>query len=240
MLVSPVLLALAASARSSFRSRVAMHVEILALRHQLGVYQRTCHRPRLRPADRVLWSWLSRAWPRWREALVLVQPQTVIAWRRRRFRRYWSMLSRAGSRPGRPAVAPEVRQLIRRLSTANPLWGAPRLVGELAKIGIDLALSTVARYMVRRRRPPSATWRAFLQNHAHRFLRRSASGTLHAWPCRGPRSLTGQRMAFSAPTGHEAHERGPEKGPILPVPTGTMGPGSAARRTAGPGTCRRR
>ena len=152
--MSPVLYALAAFVHGFFRSRIMLQVEILALRHQLSVYQRTCHRPRLKPADRLLWSWLSRAWSRWREALVLVQPQTVIAWRRRRFRRYWSKLSRAG-KSGRPAVAPEVRQLIRRLSTANPLWGTPRLIGELAKIGIDLAQSTVARYMVRRRRPPN-------------------------------------------------------------------------------------
>jgi putative transposase len=167
--MSPVLYALAAFVHGFFRSRIMLQVEILALRHQLSVYQRTCHRPRLKPPDRLLWSWLSRAWSRWREALVLVQPQTVIAWRRRRFRRYWSQLSRAG-KSGRPAVAPEVRQLIRRLSTANPLWGAPRLVGELAKIGIDLAQSTVARYMVRRRRPPSATWRAFLRNHLAEIL----------------------------------------------------------------------
>jgi hypothetical protein len=117
----------------------------------------------------MFWSWLSRTWPRWREALVLVQPQTVIAWRRRRFRQYWTKLSRAGQ-PGRPAVAPELRQLIRRLSTTNPLWGAPRLVGELAKIGIDLAQSTGARYMVRRRRPASTTWRAFLKNHLAEIL----------------------------------------------------------------------
>jgi putative transposase len=169
MLVPPVLQALVAFARTFFRSRVAMQVEILALRHQLGVYQRTCRRPRLRSADRVFWSWLCRAWPRWRQALVLVRPETVIAWRRWRFRQYWSKLSGAGT-AGRPAVAPEVRQLIRRLSTANPLWGAPRLVGELARIGIDLAQSTVARYMVRRRRPASTTWRAFLNNHLHEIL----------------------------------------------------------------------
>jgi putative transposase len=169
VVVSPVLQALAAFIRGFFRTRIMLQVEILALRHQLGVYQRTCHRPRLQPADRLLWSWLCRAWPRWREALVFVQPQTVIAWRRRRFRQYWTKLSRAG-RPGRPGVAREVRQLIRRLSTANPLWGAPRIVGELAKVGIELAESTVARHMVRRRRPPSATWRTFLKNHLHGIL----------------------------------------------------------------------
>jgi len=160
----PILQALAAFVKSLFRSRLGMQAEILALRHQLAVYQRTSARPRLRPADRMLWAWLSRAWPGWREALVFVQPETVIAWRRRRFRQYWTRLSRSG-KPGRPSIPNEVRDLIRRISTANPLWGAPRIVGELAKIGIDLPESTVAKYMVRRRKPPSATWRAFLKNH---------------------------------------------------------------------------
>jgi putative transposase len=141
-----------------------MQIEILALRHQLAVYQRTCARPRLKPSDRMLWAWLSRTWPGWREALVFVQPETVIAWRRRKFREYWTTLTRSG-KPGRPSIPREVRDLIRRMSSANPLWGAPHIVGELGKIGIDLPRSTVAKYMVRRWRPPSATWRAFLKNH---------------------------------------------------------------------------
>jgi putative transposase len=163
-LMTPILQALGAYVKSLFRSRLAMQVEILALRHQLGAYQRTSARPRLRPGDRILWAWLSRAWSVWRKALVFVKPETVIAWRRRRFRDYWRRLSRSG-KPGRPAVAREIRDLIRRVSAANPLWGAPRIVGELAKVGIDLPRSTVAKYMVRRRKPPSATWRAFLKNH---------------------------------------------------------------------------
>jgi putative transposase len=124
----------------SLQSHLLMQIEILALRHQLGVYQRTAARPRLRPAYRILWAWLSRAWSGWREALVIVKPETVIAWRRRRFREYWTTLTRAG-KPGRPSIPREVRDLIR------------------------LHTSTVARYMVRHRRPPSATWRAFLKNH---------------------------------------------------------------------------
>jgi putative transposase len=96
--------------------------------------------------------------------LVFVQPETVIAWRRRRFREHWRRLSRSG-KPGRPTVSGEVRDLIRRLSAADPLWGSPRIVGELRKIGIEVAKSTVERYMVRRRKPPSPTWRAFLKNH---------------------------------------------------------------------------
>jgi hypothetical protein len=112
----------------------------------------------------MLWAWLSRAWPGWREALVFVKPETVIAWRRRKFRNYWTRLCRSG-KPGRPSIPRQVRDLIRRMSSANPLWGAPRIVGELAKIDIDLPGSTVAKYMVRRRKPPSETWRAFLRNH---------------------------------------------------------------------------
>ncbi|MBD3236690.1 MAG: transposase [Candidatus Eisenbacteria bacterium] len=148
-----------------FRSRASLQIENMALRHQLGVYHRTCRRPRVRPRDRIFWSWLSRIWSDWREALVIVQPETVIAWRRRKFREYWARLTRSG-KPGRPVVPREVRDLIRRMSFANPLWGAPRIVGELSKIGIDLAKSTVERYMVRRRKAPSPTWRAFLKNHA--------------------------------------------------------------------------
>jgi putative transposase len=96
--------------------------------------------------------------------LFIVQPRAVIAWRRRKFREHWTKLTRAG-RAGRPTVAMEVRQLIRKMSMANPLWGAPRIVGELSKIGIDVAKSTVEKYMVRSRRPPSPTWKAFLKNH---------------------------------------------------------------------------
>ena len=147
-----------------FRSRAYLQLENLALRRQLAVLKRTSPRLRLRPSDRVLWSWLSRIWSGWRDALVIVQPETIIAWRRRKFREYWTRRSRSGT-PGRPAIPREVRDLIRRITSANPLWGAPRVAGELRKIRIDLAKSTVERYMVRHPRPPSPTWRAFLRNH---------------------------------------------------------------------------
>ena len=146
-----------------------MQAEILALRHQLRIYQRTAKRLRIRPADRIFWSWLSRLLSGWRDSLVFVQPETVIAWRRRKFREHWRRLSRS-ERPGRPAVAREVRDLIRRMSSANPLWGAPHIVGELAKIGIDVTRSTVEKYMIRRRKPPSATWRMFLKNHIQEII----------------------------------------------------------------------
>src|SRR5512143_998081 len=158
-----VLFALVASLRACFRSRASLQLEVLALRHQLAVYQRRPVRARVKVADRLLWAWLSRAWTGWRSALVFVQPRTVIAWQRRRFRDHWARLSNA--RPGRPAVAKEVRDLIGKMSVANPGWGSPCIVGELAKLGIRVAKATVERYMVRPKKPPSPTWRAFLDNH---------------------------------------------------------------------------
>ena len=158
-----VLLALLASLRAGLRSRLALQVEILALRHQLAVYQRFPTRARTKVADRLLWAWLSRTWIDWRDVLVFVQPSTVIAWQRRKFRDHWARLSRG--EPGRPPVAKAVRDLIRDMSRANPRWGSPRIVGELAKLGIHVAKSTVEKYMVRSKKPPSPTWRAFLDNH---------------------------------------------------------------------------
>jgi transposase InsO family protein len=146
------------------RPRLSLQLEVLALRHQLSVYQRTCRRPRIAPADRILWSYLARIWAGWREHLRFVKPDTVLAWQRTRFRDHWRRLSQAG-RPGRPPIAKELRELIRRLSRANPTRGSPRIVGELAKLGIDVAKSTVERYRVRPAGPPSPTWKAFLENH---------------------------------------------------------------------------
>jgi putative transposase len=159
----PILRALVAFVVSLVRSRVSLQLEIVALRHQLAIYQRSIRRPRVRPTDRMLWAWLARHWPRWREVLIFVQPATVIAWQRKRFRDHWARLSQRS--PGRPLVSPELRTLIRDISTANPRWGAPRILGELRKLGIEVAKSTVEKYRVRRRRPASPTWRAFLNNH---------------------------------------------------------------------------
>jgi putative transposase len=149
---------------SLFQSRWAMHLQILALQHQVAVYKQTVHRPRLRTDDRVFWAWLSRLWPGWYEALAFVQPRTVIAWQRKRFRDDWRRLSQSG-KPGRPAIAQEVRALIRDMWRANPTWGSPRIMGELRKLGINVAKSTVEKYRVRATRPPSPTWKAFLSNH---------------------------------------------------------------------------
>jgi hypothetical protein len=139
-------------------------VEHLALRHQVAVYQQTVDRPRLRSTDRVLWAWLARLWPGWRDALAFVQPRTVIAWQQQRFRDYWRRVSQQ-AKPGRPAVAQEVRELIQAMWQANPTWGSPRIVGELRKLGIDVAQSTVEKYRVRLCKPPSPTWKTFLNNH---------------------------------------------------------------------------
>jgi transposase InsO family protein len=117
----------------------------------------------------MFWSLLSKLWPTWSEALYLVRPQTVIAWRRKKFREYWAKLSRTG-KPGRPPVDPKIIALIRDMSRVNPLWGSPRIEGELKKIGIVLARSTIEKYMVRNRKPPSPTWRAFLKNHLRELV----------------------------------------------------------------------
>ena len=139
-------------------------LENLALRQQLAVYKRTTNRLRLRRSDRLLWVWLSRVWPAWRQALVIVAPATVLSWQRRRFRRHWAMLS--GRPPaGRPPVEAAIKALVRSMAAANPLWGAPRIHGELLKLGIDVAERTVSRLLQKRRSPPSQTWRTFLTNH---------------------------------------------------------------------------
>jgi putative transposase len=160
----PVLYAILSVLGAMFRSQRSLRVENIALRHQLAIYQRTVKRPRIRPEDRILWSWLSRRWAPWREVLIFVQPATVIAWQRKRFRDHWTRLSRSG-KPGRPPISAEIRELIRSVSGANPLWGTPRIVGELGKLGINVAKSTLDKYRVRSGKPPSPTWKTFLKNH---------------------------------------------------------------------------
>jgi putative transposase len=160
----PVLSALLACMAALVRSRASLHLEHLALRHQLAVYQQSVPRPHLRATDRLFWAWVSRLWAGWQSALVFVQPRTVMAWQRRRFRDYWRQLSRQGT-PGRPRIAKELRDLIRTMWQANPTWGAPRIVGELRKLGLHVAKSTVETYRVRPKRPSSPTWKTFVKNH---------------------------------------------------------------------------
>src|SRR5579864_5582097 len=155
---------------SVFRSRTALEVENLALRHQIGVLRRSAKKqPKLTVADRVFWAWLSGAWADWRSALVIVKPETVIAWHRKGFRLFWTWKIRHG-RTGRPAISREVRDLIRRMSRENPLWEAPHIHGELLKLGIEISQTSVAKYMVRHRTPPSQTWRTFLDNHVNSLV----------------------------------------------------------------------
>jgi putative transposase len=158
------------SVPACFRTRGTLQTEILALRHQILVLQRanSGHRVRLRATDRRLWVWLSRLWTDWQSALIIVKLETVIAWHRKGFRLYWTWKCR--QREGRPSVSGEVRDLMRRMSLANPRWGAPRIQGELLKLGIPVSQATVAKYMVRRRKPPSQTWRTFLKNHIQNLV----------------------------------------------------------------------
>ena len=151
---------------SSARSRLTLQLEIATLRHQLSAYRAERRKPRISLADRLLWSFVSKCWSGWREALYFVQPRTVVAWQKKRFQDYWRALSQRG-RPGRPKIAPELRQLIKRMWQANPTWGSPRIVAELKMLGIDVAKSTVEQYKPTRGKPPSPSWRTFLEQHAH-------------------------------------------------------------------------
>lgn len=150
---------------AAFRSRQALILENATLRHQIEVLRRNSTRPTLRWRDRAFWDLLSCIWPDWRRVLYIVQPETVIRWHRQGFRYYWRWKSRP-RRPGRPRISRETRELIRQMSRENPLWGAPRIHGELPKLGIGVGEATVSRYMVRPERSPSQSWRTFLVNHA--------------------------------------------------------------------------
>ncbi len=157
---------------SIFRSQAALKLENLALCHQIAVLRRSARkRPKLTSGDRLLWICLSRLWRDWRSALAIVKPETVVAWHRAGFRLFWTWKVRHGQ----PVISREIRDLIRKMCRENPAWGAPRIHGELLKLGIDIGESSVSKYMVRCRKPPSQTWRTFLENHApatgiHRFL----------------------------------------------------------------------
>jgi transposase InsO family protein len=116
----------------------------------------------------MFWVLLSRLWGNWRHSLQVVRPETVVGWHRYGFRRYWAWKSRR--RPGRPVISTEVKDLIQQMSRANPLWGAPRIHGELLKLGVTVSQATVSKYVLRPRRPPSQAWRTFLKNHAKELI----------------------------------------------------------------------
>ena len=148
-----------------FRSRASLEIEILALRHQLNILRRKSpKRPTFGSIDRMAFAALYGLAPDVLSASAIVRPETVIRWHRAGFRLYWRWKSRP--RGGRPKVPLELRQLIRDISIASPLWGAPRIHGELLKLGIDVGQTTVAKYIARGRRPPSQGWKTFLRNHA--------------------------------------------------------------------------
>ena len=148
-----------------FRSRVSLAAGILILRHQINILRR--HLPKRQTfsaMDRLIFAGLYRLVPTVVKALAIVKPETVIKWHRAGFRSYWRWKSRR--HVGRPIVPPEIRKVIREMSIANPLWGVPRIHGELLKLGIDVGQTSVAKYMVTRRGSPSQGWKTFLHNHA--------------------------------------------------------------------------
>jgi transposase InsO family protein len=148
-----------------FKSRRRLEVENLFLRYQLNIVLRRAPQClRLRGSDRALLVWMTRVWPSLLGLARVVQPDTIVRWHRAGFRAYWRWKSQG--RAGRPRIQRELRDLIRRMCKENPLWGAPRIHGELLKLGFEIAESTVSTYMIRRRRPPSQNWRTFLRNHA--------------------------------------------------------------------------
>jgi putative transposase len=147
------------------RGHKAVALENLALRQQLAALTRARNRPQLRPTDRLFWILLANAWREWRTALIVVQPETVLRWHRQWLRRRWADRSKR-LRPGRPSTDAAIRSLVDEMAAANPLWGAPRVHGELYKLGIEVSERTVSRLLRRRGRPPSQTWRTFLTNHA--------------------------------------------------------------------------
>lgn len=149
-----------------FREREDLVVENLALRQQLAVFTRTGKKPKLKIQDRFFWVWLSKVWKDWPSVFLIVKPNTIIKWHRMGFRFYWRWKSRKSS-PGRPKIAKEIIDLIRRMSRENITWGVPKIIAELKLLGYNIAESTVTKYMIRHTKPPSQTWRTFLKNHMH-------------------------------------------------------------------------
>ena len=154
-----------AAVAALFRSRVDIALEVLALRKQVAVLKRQRPRPPLTRFDRFFWSTLRQLWPRWSHVLVIVKPETVIGWHRAGFRLYWRWRSR--QRGGRPKISLEIRTLIRTMAVENVGWGAPKIHGELLKLGFEISERTVARYVrrLRRRGDPGRCWLTFLANH---------------------------------------------------------------------------
>jgi transposase InsO family protein len=147
------------------KSRARLHAEVMVLRHQVNILRRSVPK-RVRPSglDRAIFVWLYRLFPYIRHAIVIIQPETIVKWHRLGFRAWWRWKSR--NQGGRPEIDRELRDLVRRMCAENPLWGAPRIHGELLKLGFDVAQSTVSKYMTRRHGSPSQGWKTFLRNHS--------------------------------------------------------------------------
>ena len=148
-----------------FKSRARLEAENTYLRHQLGVLGRKAPRKiTLCNWERFVFVWLYHFCPSLLESTQIINPQTIVRWHRQGFRAYWRWKS--FNQGGRPRIDKDLRKLIREMSLANPLWGAPRIHGELLKLGFEISQSTVANYMAKRFRPPSQSWKTFLKNHA--------------------------------------------------------------------------
>ena len=160
-----LVLALVGFFRSVCRSRRDLALEKLALRQQVNVLQRGVSRPAIRDRDRLFWIALCRFWSNWREALAIVKPETGVGWHRKGFRAFWKRKSRRT--PSRPRVDHDLQSLILKMAAANPLWGAPRIHGELLALGLKVSEATVSRYMPKRtRRGRGQTWRTSISNHS--------------------------------------------------------------------------
>ena len=164
-------------ARSELRTRTALVLEAIALRHQIAVLERSrTRRPCFRRFDRLLWILLSRWWPQWRESLMIVQPETVLRWRRTAGQRFGDIDHAVTGEEGRPRVSSEVRHLITQMARENFLWGAPRIHGELLMLGFSVSQATVSRYLPAPSRRPTQSWRTFLRNQAIAFGHHQYSG----------------------------------------------------------------
>jgi hypothetical protein len=230
--------ALFSAARSSLKSRRELGLENLALRQLLAVLRRQAKRPKLSRADRAFWVVLARVWPEWRTALVIVQPATVIRWHRKGFALYWRWTSR--KRGGRPRTDAEMRTLIREMARDNVGWGAPRIHGELLKLGFVVSEATVSRLIARRFQPPSQTWNTFLANH----LPRAAPINCRVVPTATFRSLYANMFSVQdAVVGSRTFRRSPNRAPLrLTVGARRSGAsdGVPGRRCFPRGRCRAR
>ena len=148
-----------------FRGRRDLALENMALRQQLAVLQRNTKRPRFTDGDRLFWVLYSKVADGWQKVLLIARPRTIHDWQKNRFKKFWARKCRRKG-PGRPRIDREVQELIRTMSQANPIWGTPRIIGELAKLGITVCKTTVDKYRVRRKGTPSPSWKTFLSNEA--------------------------------------------------------------------------